>query len=58
MVIIDAFDDEYGLQNWAEYYASHGFIAMTIGNFYNDYWDYEDRGIGLLDAVITIKHEN
>ena len=40
MVIIDAFDDEYGLQNWAEYYASHGFIAMTIGNFYNDYWWY------------------
>ena len=58
MVIIDAFGDEYGLQNWAEYYASHGFIAMTIGNFDDDYWDYEDRGIGLLDAVITIKHEN
>jgi len=64
IVLIDAFGDEYGLQGWAEYYASYGFIAMTIGNFDRSIrdgdseWDYEDRAIGLLDAIETIKEEN
>ena len=65
IVLIDAFSDEYGLQTWAQFYASHGFIAMTIGNFDPEDrdldlagWDYEDRAIGLLDAIETIKEEN
>jgi len=65
IVLIDAFGDEYGLQTWAQFYASHGFIAMTIGNFDPEDrdlelagWDYEDRAIGLLDAIKTIKGEN
>ena len=58
IILIDAFGSEFGLQNWAEYYASHGFIAMTIGNFDDYYWDYQDRALGLLDAKITIQHEN
>ena len=33
IIIMDAFGDEYGLESWAQFYASHGFIAMTIGNF-------------------------
>ena len=49
---------------WAEFYASHGFIAMTIGNFdrstrdFDSEWDYADRALGLLDATQTIKEEN
>jgi len=64
IVLIDAFGDEYGLQGWARYYASYGFIAMTIGNFdsrsrdFDSEWDYADRALGLLDAIETIKEEN
>ena len=64
IILMDAFGDEYGLQSWAEFYASHGFIAMTIGNFdreirdFDSEWDYADRAIGLLDAIETVKAEN
>jgi len=64
IVLIDAFGDEYGLQDWAQFYASYGFIAMTIGNFdlssrdFDSEWDYADRALGLLDAIETIKEEN
>jgi len=64
IVLIDAFGDEYGLQGWAEYFASYGFIAMTIGNFDrglrddDSQWDYADRALGLLDAIETIKQED
>lgn len=65
IVLIDAFGDEFGLQTWAQFYASYGFIAMTIGNFDPDDrdlelsgWDYADRAFGLLDAIETIKEEN
>ncbi len=64
IVLMDAFGDEYGLQAWAQYFASYGFIAMTIGNFDranrdgNSEWDYADRALGLLDAIETIKQEN
>ncbi len=64
IILINAFGDEYGLQGWAEFYASHGFIAMTIGNFdrstrdFDSEWDYADRALGLLDATQTIKEEN
>ena len=64
IILINAFGDEYGLQSWAEFYASYGFIAMTIGNFdrgtrdFDSEWDYADRAIGLLDAIETVKAEN
>ena len=64
IVLMDAFGDEFGLQAWAEYFASYGFIAMTIGNFDrrgirdgDSEWDYADRALGLLDAIETIKQE-
>ena len=64
IVLIDAFGDEFGLQSWAQYFSSYGFIAMTIGNFDrtvrdgDSEWDYADRALGLLDAIETIKQEN
>ena len=64
IVLIDAFGDEYGLQSWAQFFASYGFISMTIGNFDrgdrdgDSDWDYADRALGLLDAIETIKQEN
>ena len=64
IVLIDAFGDEFGLQGWAQYFSSFGFIAMTIGNFDrtvrdgDSEWDYADRALGLLDAIETIKQEN
>ena len=43
---------------WGEYFASHGFISMTIGpnDEIND--SHEQRAFGLLDAIQTIKEEN
>ena len=64
IILIDAFGDEYGLQSWAQYYASHGFIGMTIGNDdetrrdIDSDWTLYDRADGLLDAKVTIKEEN
>ena len=64
VVLIDAFGSEPGLINWAQFYASHGYIAMSIGNLdenrrdSNSDWDYMDRAIALLNAIETIKSEN
>jgi hypothetical protein len=64
VVLIDAFGSQPGLIDWAQFYASHGYIGMSIGNLdefrrdSNSDWDYMDRAIALLDAVETIKLEN
>ena len=64
IVLIDAFGSEPGLINWAQFYASHGYIAMSIGNLdetlrdSNSDWDYMDRAIALLSAIETVKSEN
>ena len=46
------------MSSWAEFYASHGFIAMRIGpnDEIND--SHEQRGEGLIDAIESIKQEN
>ncbi len=43
---------------WAEFYASHGFVAMRIGpnDEIND--SHYQRGLGLIDAIESIKQEN
>ena len=64
VVLIDAFGSEPGLINWAQFYASHGYVAMSIGNLdetlrdSNSDWDYMDRAIALLSAIETVKSEN
>ena len=46
------------MSSWAEFYASHGFIAMTIGpnDEIND--SHQMRGEGLIDGIETIRQEN
>ena len=46
------------ISNWAEFYASHGFIAMRVGpnDEIND--SHQQRGEGLLDGIESIKEEN
>jgi len=46
------------MSNWATFFASHGFIAMTIGpnDEIND--SHYQRGEGLLDGILTIIEEN
>ena len=46
------------ISNWAEFYASHGFIAMRVGpnDEIND--SHQQRGEGLLDGIESIKQEN
>jgi len=46
------------IANWAEFYASHGFIAMRIGPNDQDNDSHEDRGEGLLDGIESIRQEN
>ena len=64
VILIDAFGSQPGLIDWAQFYASHGYIGMSIGNLDDSRrdsdsdWDYMDRAIALLDAVETIKLEN
>jgi len=45
------------MTDWGEFFASHGFIAMTIGpnDEIND--SHQQRAEGLLDAITTIKEE-
>ena len=45
------------MTSWAEFFASHGFIAMAIGpnDEIND--SHQQRAEGLLDAIETIKEE-
>ena len=46
------------MSSWAEYFASHGFIAMRIGpnDPIND--SHQQRGEGLIDAIESIRQEN
>ena len=46
------------MSSWAEFFVSHGFIAMTIGpnDEIND--SHQQRGEGLLDGIETIRQEN
>ena len=46
------------MADWGQFYASHGFISMTIGpnNEIDDTW--EQRAYGLLDAITTVKEEH
>ena len=64
IILMPAFGEASGMNGWAQFYASNGYIAMTIGNFdrsmrdWDSEWDYADRGLGMLDAMETIKAEN
>ncbi len=46
------------MSSWAEFYASHGFIAMRIGpnDEIND--SHYQRGQGLIDGIESIRQEN
>ena len=46
------------MSDWAEFFASHGFIAMRIGpnDEIND--SHQQRGEGLIDAIESIRQEN
>ena len=45
------------MSSWGEFYASHGFLAMTIGPNNQSDDTHEQRAEGLLDAITTIKEE-
>ena len=58
VIVPGAFSAETTLHQWASYYASYGFIAMTIGinDYFND--DMSDLANSLLDAIEVLKLEN
>ena len=58
VIVPGAFSSESTMHQWGEYYASHGFISMTIGinDFFND--DMSDLAFSLLDAIEVLKQEN
>ena len=58
VMVPGAFSSETTLHQWGSYYASYGFIAMTIG--INDYFDDDmsDLAYSLLDAIEVLKQEN
>ena len=58
VIVPGAFSSESTMHQWGEYYASHGFISMTIGinDFFND--DMSDLAYSLLDAIEVLKQEN
>ena len=58
VIVPGAFSSEQTLHQWGQYYASHGFIAMTIGinDYFND--DMSDLAYSLLDAIDVLKQEN
>ncbi len=58
VIVPGAFSPETILHEWGQYYASHGFIAMTIGinDYLND--DMSDLAFSLLDAIEVLKLEN
>ena len=58
VIVPGAFSSEQTLHQWGQYYASHGFIAMTIGinDYFND--DMSDLAYSLLDAIEVLKQEN
>jgi dienelactone hydrolase len=58
IVLVPGFvSPQSSVANWGRFFASHGFVAMTIGtNNLNDYPDV--RAAALLDAMVTLKQEN
>ena len=58
VIVPGAFSAETTLHQWGSYYASYGFIAMTIGinDYFND--DMSDLAYSLLDAIEVLKQEN
>ena len=58
VMVPGAFSSETTLHQWGSYYASYGFIAMTIGinDYFND--DMSDLAYSLLDAIEVLKQEN
>lgn len=45
------------VENWGPFYASHGIVTIIIGT--NSIFEFpEDRAIGLLDALETMRQEN
>ena len=64
IILLPAFGGAGSMDAWAQFYASNGYIAMSIGNFdrssrdWDTEWDYMDRALGILDAIETVKAEN
>ncbi len=58
VIVPGAFSAETTLHQWGSYYASYGFIAMTIGinDYFND--DMSDLANSLLAAIEVLKQEN
>ena len=58
VIVPGAFSPEEIMHQWGSYYASYGFIAMTIGinDYFND--DMSDLAHSLLDAIEVLKQEN
>jgi len=58
IVIVPGFmNNEFTIQNWGPFLASHGIVCMTIGT--NNLIDTpQDREQALLDAIITLKAEH
>ena len=58
VIVPGAFSAETTLHQWGQYFASYGFIAMTIGinDYFND--DMSDLAYSLLDAIEVLKQEN
>lgn len=58
VIVPGAFSPETVLHEWGPYYASYGFIAMTIGinDYFND--DMSDLAYSLLNAIEVLKQEN
>ena len=46
------------MSSWAAFYASHGFVAMTVGPNDEIMDSHYQRGEGLIDGVQTILEEN
>ena len=46
------------MSSWAQFYASHGFIAMRIGPNDAENDSHGDRGEGLIDGIESIRQEN
>ena len=46
------------MSSWAQFFASHGFLSMTVGpnDEIND--SHQQRGEGLIDAIESIRQEN
>ena len=57
VIVPGAFSPEITLHQWGSYYASYGFIAMTIGinDYFND--DMSDLAYSLLDGIEVLKNE-